>query len=100
MAKRLLPSACFTAGGKAKFQIYQPQIDSWDGTVLRAYCAVEATPNGEKTPTFGLLHCRRESQVPDLSATNRFLGWHRSSRLLRRRSHTQWRKDSYLRLAS
>lgn len=51
------------SGGKVKFQIYQPQVDSWNGTVLRAYCAVEATPSGENNPSFGLLRFTAHTSV-------------------------------------
>src|SRR5262245_51637949 len=51
------------AGGKASFTIYQPQIDSWDGTTLHAYCAVGATLTGEKNPAFGLLHFSAHTSI-------------------------------------
>ncbi len=41
--------------GDISAEIYQPQIDAWDGTGLKARAAVAATVKGAKEPVYGVL---------------------------------------------
>ena len=41
--------------GGAKYTIYQPQLDKWDGYLLNAHAAVSVLPAGAKGPVFGVL---------------------------------------------
>ena len=38
-----------------KYMIYQPQVDSWDGSKYQAHAAVSVLPAGSKDPVFGAL---------------------------------------------
>jgi hypothetical protein len=40
----------------AKYTVYQPQLESWDGYLLNAHTAVSALPEGAKDPIFGVIN--------------------------------------------
>jgi hypothetical protein len=41
--------------GGAKYSIYQPQVDSWDGYFFQAHAAVSVLPAGSKDQDFGMI---------------------------------------------
>jgi hypothetical protein len=43
--------------------IYQPQIESWDGTELKSHAAVAVTPMGSNQPSFGVIWLTARTQV-------------------------------------
>lgn len=42
-------------GGGATITVYQPQVDSWDGNVLKERAAVSVATQASPTPTFGVI---------------------------------------------
>jgi hypothetical protein len=51
-----------TAGGVA-FEIYEPQLQSWDGSTLTADAVVTAQPSGEPQPAAGAVRVVARTQV-------------------------------------
>jgi hypothetical protein len=47
--------------------IYQPQIDSWDGNVMKARAAVALTPAGKTDPEFGIIWISARTDVDKTS---------------------------------
>jgi len=47
----------------AKYTIYQPQLDSWDGYHLEARAAVSVLPAGAKEPVFGVVKMTAVTEV-------------------------------------
>src|SRR5512135_429379 len=39
--------------GDTTFKVHQPQLESWDGTKVSAYSAIEVRGAGRDTPTYG-----------------------------------------------
>ncbi len=51
----------------AKLQVYQPQVDSWQGNELRFRAAVAATREGSSEPTFGVIWATARTEVDPLT---------------------------------
>jgi hypothetical protein len=49
--------------GDSTNTLYQPQIDSWEGMVLKAHAAVSIQATGMTDPTFGVLHLQALTRV-------------------------------------
>ena len=52
----------FDSGG-TRIAIYQPQIDTWEGTALKARSAVAVTPAGAKDPRLGVIWVEARTDV-------------------------------------
>ena len=51
----------------AKYTIYQPQLDKWDGFLFEAHAAVSVLPAGAKDPVFGVIEIAATTFVDRLS---------------------------------
>jgi hypothetical protein len=58
----------FQRGG-AKYTIFQPELDSWDGYRYQAHAAVSVLPAGAKDPVFGVIEITATTQVSRVSRT-------------------------------
>src|SRR5262245_13533261 len=61
----------FVQGG-ARYSLYQPQLDSWDGFDIEAHAAVSVVAAGAKAPTFGVIELSAKTTVDRASRTVRF----------------------------
>jgi hypothetical protein len=58
----------FAASGVA-FEVYQPQVERWDGTNLTADAAVVAQPAGQAQPVYGMVRVTAYTVVDEAGAT-------------------------------
>src|SRR4051794_25987219 len=61
-AKALSWPRAFVEGGTG-IAVYQPQIETWEGTKLEARAAVAITPQGAKGPTLGVIWMEATTDV-------------------------------------
>ncbi|MEI6632600.1 MAG: autotransporter [Chlamydiota bacterium] len=60
--------------GGAKYTVYQPQLENWDGYNFAAMAAVSVLPPGAKDPVFGVIDIAATTLVPPTSRTVEFHG--------------------------
>src|SRR5262245_50049842 len=53
----------------AKYTVFQPQLDGWDGFTMTAHAAVSVEPSGSQTPVFGALTFTAKTKVDRLART-------------------------------
>lgn len=53
--------------GGAKYTLYQPQLENWDGNRLETRAAVSVLPPGAKEPVFGVIGISAETHVHKLA---------------------------------
>jgi hypothetical protein len=58
----------FAASG-VSFEVYQPQVESWDGTNLTADAAVVAQPAGQEQAVYGMLRVTARTVVDEAAGT-------------------------------
>src|SRR5262249_21925557 len=61
----------FTISG-AKYTLYQPQVDKWDGYNFEGHAAVAVLPAGSKDPVFGAVEITAVTDVAKVSRTVHF----------------------------
>src|SRR5262249_60728067 len=61
----------FTISG-AKYTLYQPQVDKWDGYNFEGHAAVAVLPAGSKDPVFGAIEITAVTDVAKVSRTVHF----------------------------
>src|SRR5215813_8151439 len=61
----------FTMAG-AKYTLYQPQVDKWDGFNFEGHAAVAVLPAGSKDPVFGAVEITAVTDVAKVSRTVHF----------------------------
>src|SRR5262245_15847000 len=53
----------------AKYTVFQPQLDTWDGFAMSAHAAVSVQPSGSQTSVFGVLKFNAKTKVDRLART-------------------------------
>src|SRR5262245_65941434 len=61
----------FTISG-AKYTLYQPQVDKWDGYSFEGHAAVAVLPAGSTDPVFGAIEITAVTDVARVSRTVHF----------------------------
>jgi hypothetical protein len=56
----------------AKYTLYQPQLDTWNGYDFQAHAAVSVLPRGAKDPVFGAIEITAVTDVAKVSRTVHF----------------------------
>ena len=55
--------------GDTTFKVHQPQLESWDGTKVSAYSAIEVRVAGRDTPTYGAALLTARTEVDRVTRT-------------------------------